>query len=56
VLFNIFTTPLKQIFDSYIIPFNLKKDNKKMLERLQIDYKQLVYKMLENKRKISLIY
>jgi len=27
-----------------------------MIERLQIDYKQLVYKNIENKRKISLIY
>jgi len=26
-----------------------------MIERLQIDYKQLVYKNLENKRKITLI-
>jgi len=26
-----------------------------MLERLQNDFKQLVYKMLENKRKITLI-
>jgi len=26
-----------------------------MIERLQLDYKQLVYKNLENKRKITLI-
>ena len=33
----------------------LKKENKKMIECLQKDYKQLVYKSIRNKRKITLI-